>query len=84
MITSIITDIASGLGALVPAFFKALLDGFTSLFIDSSAEVVKLTPVGDVAILFIVIGMVYRIMPTVVGWLRLRASRRKKRARKSA
>lgn len=80
MISIVISDIATGLGSLVPAFFKALLDGFTSLFI-ATGETAKLTAVGEVAIVFIIIGMVYKIAPTVVGWLRL--SMRKRKSRKS-
>lgn len=83
MITSIFTDIATGLGSLVPAFFGALLEGFETLFITGTGESIALTPVGQIAVVFIVIGMTYKIMPTVVGWLRLRASRRKKRAKKA-
>lgn len=83
MFSDIFTDIATGLGELVPAFFGALLEGFTKLFLTTTGEgasaVTKLTPVGEIAIVFIVIGMVYKIMPTVVGWLRLGVSRRKRR-----
>lgn len=79
MISSILTDIATGLGTLVPAFFQALLDGFTGLFVQTVESTVKLTPVGEVAILFIIIGMVYKIAPTVVGWLRLSMAKRKRR-----
>lgn len=85
MISTVLSDIATGLGTLVPAFFKALLDGFTGLFVSTTGEgasaVTKLTPVGEIAIVFIIIGMVYKIAPTVVGWLRL--SMRKRKARKS-
>lgn len=85
MISTVLGDIASGLGTLVPAFFKALLDGFTGLFVITTGEgasaVTKLTPVGEIAIVFIIIGMVYKIAPTVVGWLRL--SMRKRKARKA-
>ena len=85
MISTFLTDIATGLGTLVPAFFKALLDGFTGLFIVTTGEgasaTTKLTPVGEVAIVFIIIGMVYKIAPTVIGWLRL--SMQKRKARKS-
>ena len=79
MISTILTDIASGLGTLVPAFFKALLDGFTGLFVETVEGAVSLTPVGEVAITFIIIGMVYKIAPTVVGWLRLSMAKRKRR-----
>ncbi len=85
MISTVLGDIASGLGTLVPAFFKALLDGFTGLFVVTTGEgasaVTNLTPVGDIAIVFIIMGMVYKITPTVVGWLRL--SMRKRKARKA-
>lgn len=81
MLSAVLTDIATGLGTLVPAFFKALLDGFTGLFVVTSESTVKLTPVGEIAIVFIIIGMVYKIAPTVVGWLRL--SMRKRKARKA-
>ena len=85
MLSAVLTDIATGLGTLVPAFFKALLDGFTGLFIVTTGEgasaTTKLTPVGDIAIVFIIIAMVYKIAPTVVGWLRL--SMRKRKARKA-
>ena len=85
MLSAVLSDIATGLGTLVPAFFKALLDGFTGLFIVTTGEgasaTTKLTPVGDIAIVFIIIAMVYKIAPTVVGWLRL--SMRKRKARKA-
>ena len=85
MLSAVLTDIATGLGTLVPAFFKALLDGFTGLFVVTTGEgasaTTKLTPVGDIAIVFIIIAMVYKIAPTVVGWLRL--SMRKRKARKA-
>ncbi len=83
MITEIFSDIATGLGSLVPAFFGALLEGFTKLFITTTGEgasaVTKLTPVGEIGVVFIVIGMCYKILPTVIGWLRLRVAARKKR-----
>lgn len=80
MISTVLGDIASGLGTLVPAFFKALLDGFTGLFVSSGTDgAVALTPVGEIAITFIIIGMVYKIAPTVVGWLRLSMRKRKER-----
>lgn len=88
MISEIFGDIATGLGELVPSFFGALLEGFTKLFLVTSGEgtsaVTKLTPVGEIAVVFIVIGMVYKILPTVVGWLRLGVSRRKRRKTKKA
>ena len=83
MISAVLGDIASGLGTLVPAFFKALLDGFTGLFVATTEGAVKLTPVGEIAITFIIIGMVYKIAPTVVGWLRLSMAKRKRKKARS-
>lgn len=88
MLSEVLTNIATGLGTLVPAFFKALLDGFTGLFIVTTGEgasaTTKLTPVGDIAIVFIIIAMVYKIAPTVVGWLKLGYSKFKSRKRAQA
>lgn len=85
MLTSIFTEIGSGLGSLVPTFFEALLTGFTTLFIQTGeAGALTLTPVGEVAIVFIVIAMVYKIAPTVIGWLKLQMGKKgskKKKAR---
>lgn len=84
MFTTILTDIVTGLGTFVPAFFKALLDGFVALFVSPASDggTISLTAVGGVALVFIVIGITYKILPTVVGWLRLRVRARKaKRAR---
>lgn len=82
MLSSVLTDIASGLGTLVPAFFQALLVGFTDLFIKTGESgTVTLTPVADIAIIFLVIGMVYKIAPTVIGWLRLQMAKKGKKRR---
>lgn len=83
-VTGVITDIATGLGELVPAFSKALLDGFTSIFISTTEAGSVLSPVGQIAIVFICLGICYKILPTVIGWLRLYASKRKSRRKKSA
>lgn len=77
-ITGVLSDMGGGLGTFVPSFFSALLQGFTTLFVNNNA----LTDVGVIAIVFIVIGITYKILPTVLGWLRLKArSYRRKRAR---
>lgn len=84
MLTSFFSDIASGLTTFVPAFFKAILDAFTNLFLvtGEAGAVTGLTPVAEIAIGFLVIGMVYKILPTIIGWFKLRMSKRKARRRK--
>lgn len=83
-ISGVIGDIATGLGDLVPAFFKALLDGFTSIFlVTAEGGATTLSPVGQVAIVFICLGICYKVLPTVIGWLRLYASKRKTRRKKA-
>lgn len=75
-VTGVLSDLGGGLGTFVPSFFSALLNGFSTLFVDSNG----LTNVGTIALVFIVIGITYKILPTVIGWLRLkvRSGRRKK------
>lgn len=86
MITSIFTDIAGGLGSFVPAFFGAMLEAFMALFIETGTEgALSLTPVGQISLVFIIMGITYKIAPTIVSWLRLgMAKRKKRRARKGA
>lgn len=84
MISTLFTDIATGLGIIVPAFFGALLEGATTLFFNvGEAGVITLTPVGQLAIVFITLGITYKIAPTVVGWLRLQYKNRKSRKRRA-
>ena len=82
MIGEILGGIAEGLGSFVPAFFKALLDGFMSLFLDTSGTDILLNPLGQMAIAFIVIGMVIGFAPKIFGLLKTGWAGRK--ARKKA
>ena len=88
MIAEVFTGIASGLTSFVTSFFEALLGGFTTLFLTEGgtpeSPTTELSPLGDIAIVFIVMGIVYKILPTVVGWFRLRASARRKGKRKAS
>lgn len=86
-IGSVFTNIGSGLGEFVPAFFKALLDGFTSIFLTTTTvegvASVSLSPVGIIAIVFIVIGITYKLAPTVMGLLRVNMKGGKGRKKKA-
>lgn len=80
MISTVLTGVVEGLGTMVPAFFEALLTGFTSLFIATGdGGAVTLTAVGEISIVFLIIAMCYRIAPTVCGWLKLAFVRKPKK-----
>lgn len=87
MLSTIFTDIASGLTSFIPAFFGAILLAFQILFmnpttVDGVTTYSGLSPIGEIAIVFITMGIAYKVLPTVVGWLRLRV-RAYKRARRA-
>ena len=85
MVSAFLGDIATGLGTFVPAFFGAILEGFTSLFIATGeAGALALTPVGSLAVCFIIIGIAYKIAPTVLGFLRMAFKKKGKGRRKRA
>lgn len=82
-LTQMLTSLGEGIGAFLPKVMKALLDGFVAIFIDGTGETAKLSAVGTVAILFLVIGACYKFIPMIIGWLKLSAAKRKrKKARK--
>lgn len=87
-ISTILGDIAQGLGSIVPKFFAAIFDAFINLFCivtetGSGESLVRtvsgLNALGSVALAFIVLAICYWILPTVVGFLRMRVSSKKKR-----
>ena len=84
-VTNIFSEIAIGLGEFVPAFFKALLDGFTGIFLQTTTvegvATVSLSPVGVMGIVAMVMTITYMIAPTVVNWIKLGWKNR--RAKKS-
>lgn len=91
MFSDLISDLGTGIGSLLPNFMKAFLDGFVKLFFTvTTAEggattITGISPVGDVALMFIVLGISYRFIPIIVGWLRLKAlNRRSRRSRRAA
>lgn len=86
-IADIFGDIAEGLTSFVPAFFQAIYDAFIALFCvvtpgsDGAADTVTgFNELGIMAIVFLVIGMVYKLVPMVSGFIgrRMAASRRRK------
>lgn len=94
VIADVLGGIASGLGTFVPEFFKALLNGVIELLFVTTTTgsgetavtaISGLSPVGALGIVFIVIGMTARFLPTILGFVRLRVSGwRKRRTTKKA
>lgn len=89
MIAEFFSELATGLTSFIPAFFGALLQAFQVLFmVATTTEGVTtyngLSPVGQIAVAFIVISIAYKVLPTVVGWLRMRARARRIRKAISA
>lgn len=78
-LADMLTSLGEGIGAFLPKVMKALLDGFVAIFIEGTGETAKLSPVGTVAILFLVIGACYKFIPMVIGWLKLSAAKRKRK-----
>ena len=89
MFSNLIADLGTGIGTLLPNFMKSFLDGFVSLFFvkgtGENPAITGLSVVGEVALMFIVLGIAYKFIPTIVGWLRLKCRRgSKRRSRRAA
>lgn len=82
-LAELLIQIGEGIGSFLPKLMKALLDGFVGIFIEGTGETATLSAVGVVALLFLVLGVCYKFVPTIIGWLRLSmAKRRRRKARK--
>ena len=89
LFSNLIADLGTGIGTLLPNFMKSLLDGFVNLFFvkgtGENAAITGLSVVGEVALMFIVLGIAYKFIPTIVGWLRLKTRKGgKRRSRRAA
>ncbi|MBQ0099313.1 MAG: hypothetical protein KBS91_02060 [Firmicutes bacterium] len=87
MFTTILGDIATGLGTFMPSLAKALLDGFLGLFFIATegtggAITYTISVLGEVTLVFVVTGMCIKFIPMVTGWLRLRSRKGKKKTAK--
>lgn len=87
-IGSIFTDIATGIGSFMPALAKGIFDAFVGLFIsytEMTADGVTtvtysgLNPLGIFAIVALVIGICYKVLPMAYNFIVKRARARKAR-----
>ena len=79
-----LSEITGGLLEFLPNFAKALLECFMALFFTyETAEggantVTGLNILGTVAIAFFIIGLAWRTLPTVLGWMKMGMSKAKR------
>lgn len=81
-VTSIFTDIASGLGAFAPALGKSVLDMFVNLFLTSSGTetiTYALNPLGTFALVALVIAICYKVLPMAFNFIVKKSRTRKSR-----
>lgn len=84
MITSILSDLGTGLASFGTSFVTALVAMFKGLFFTVGESTTQLNELGQVAIVFVIVGLVTGWVKVVAGWLKLRSKSGKRRARKRA
>ena len=79
-ITQLLTEIGGGIGSFLPALVTALVDGFVGLFFltGEGGAITGMSPLAIVSITFFIIGSCYKLVPTIAGWLKLSAKKRRK------
>lgn len=77
-IVDFIGEIAEGLGSWLPTLAQALVDTFMTLFFTTGEGTATLNTLGSVSVTFVVIGISFRCLPAVLGWLRARWTTKKK------
>ena len=85
-LNEILTDIAEGLAAFVPAFGKSIWELFLNMFLTftESEGIVTVTGfnmLGVLSLMSLVIGLTYKIFPTVANWISRKVKSRKRRAK---
>lgn len=85
MLSNFFTSLGSALTSFVEMLVKMIVDLFKGLFctVGEEGAITGITPIAEIAIVFIAIGMVYKMLPTVIGWFRLRSRTGRKAKRKA-
>lgn len=81
MVATIFTDIVSGLTSFLPALGKGIFDAFAGLFLIETSGAYTLNPLGSFAIVALVIGIGYKVLPMAYNFIVKRS--RARRARKA-
>lgn len=80
-ITNFLTEIADGIGSWLPELATTLVETFMALFFTTGTDGTTLNTLGAVCVSFFIIGLGFRVLPAVLGWLRARWTARKSRKR---
>lgn len=85
MLTTILGDLASGIGTFLPSLAGSFLEAFLALFFvtGEAGAVTGITPLAEIGLLGMIIGASYKFVPMIVGWFRLRVSRRRAAKKKA-
>lgn len=83
-IATFIGDIGEGIASWLPTLARALVDTFMNLFFTTGEGTTGLNTLGAVSITFFIIGLGFRCLPAVLGWLRARWTSKKRRGKKRA
>lgn len=79
-IATFLGNIGEGIKTFVPDLVGGMLEAFTGLFfvVGEAGAITGLSPLGIASLSFFVVGLCYKFLPTVLGWLKTRSARRKK------
>ena len=82
-ISGLLGELGTGLGTFLPSLVQAMVDGFVNLFfVTDVGTITGLSAVGEVSLTFFIVGLCYKIIPTIAGWLKLKTSGGKKRKKR--
>lgn len=78
-----LSELGSGLASWLPALAETLVETFMSLFFTTGTDGATLNTLGSVSLGFFIIGLGFRVLPAVLGWLRTKWTARKGRKRRA-
>lgn len=78
-----LTELGAGLASWLPTLAEALVDTFMALFFSTDTNGTTLNTLGGVSLAFFIIGLGFRVLPAVLGWLRAKWTARKGRKRRA-
>lgn len=81
-IGAFLTEIATGLASFLPAFGQALYETFFALFFETGeGGATQLNMLASISIAFFIIGLAFKVLPTVLSWLKAKSKGKGKKRR---
>lgn len=85
-LADILTQLGEGLASFVPSFGKAIWELFLNMFLtftvsEGTVTVTGLNMLGVFSLMSLIIGLTYKIFPTVANWISSKVKSRKRRAK---